>query len=32
VYVEVCGAVHIHATREWLRWAAFQVERQRDAN
>jgi hypothetical protein len=32
VYVEVCGAVHIHATREWLRWAAFQVERQADAN
>jgi hypothetical protein len=22
VYLEVCGAVHIHATREWLRWAA----------
>jgi hypothetical protein len=24
--------VHIHATREWLRWAAFQVERQGDQN
>jgi hypothetical protein len=32
VYLEVCGHVHIHATREWLRWAAFQVERQQDAN
>ena len=32
VYLEVCGAVHIHAERDWLRWAAFQVERQRDAN
>ena len=32
VYLEVCGAVHIHATREWLRWAAFQVERQGDPN
>jgi len=32
VYLEVCGAVHIHATREWLRWAAFQVERQGDQN
>jgi hypothetical protein len=32
VYLEVAGAVHIHATREWLRWAAFQVERQGDQN
>jgi hypothetical protein len=32
VYLEVCGHVHIHAERDWLRWAAFQVERQRDAN
>lgn len=32
VYLEVCGAVHIHATREWLRWAAFQDERQGDTN
>jgi hypothetical protein len=32
VYLEVCGAVHIHATREWLRWAAFQSERQTDHN
>jgi hypothetical protein len=32
VYLEVCGAVHIHAERDWLRWAAFQIERQRDAN
>jgi hypothetical protein len=23
VYLEVCGAVHIHAERAWLRWAAF---------
>jgi hypothetical protein len=22
VYVVVCGAVHIHAARDWLRWAA----------
>lgn len=22
VYLEVCGAVHIHAERAWLRWAA----------
>jgi hypothetical protein len=32
VYVVVCGAVHIHAERDWLRWAAFQVERQGDQN
>jgi hypothetical protein len=32
VYLEVCGAVHIHAERDWLRWAAFQVERQGDQN
>jgi hypothetical protein len=32
VYLEVCGHVHIYATREWLRWAAFQVERQGDHN
>jgi hypothetical protein len=32
VYLEVCGAVHIHAERDWLRWAAFQVERQGDSN
>jgi hypothetical protein len=32
VDLEVAGAVHIHATREWLRWAAFQVERQNDTN
>jgi hypothetical protein len=22
VYLVVCGAVHIHAARDWLRWAA----------
>jgi len=32
VYLEVCGAVHIHCERDWLRWAAFQVERQGDPN
>jgi hypothetical protein len=32
VYLEVCGAVHIHCERDWLRWAAFQVERQNDSN
>jgi hypothetical protein len=32
VYLEVCGAVHIHAERDWLRWAAFQAERQGDVN
>jgi hypothetical protein len=32
VYVVVSGAVHIHAERGWLRWAAFQVERQGDQN
>ena len=32
VYLEVCGAVHIHAERDWLRWAAFQAERQNDTN
>jgi hypothetical protein len=32
VYLEVCGAVHIHAERDWLRWAAFQDERQGDRN
>ena len=32
VYLEVCGAVHIHCERDWLRWAAFQVERQGDTN
>jgi hypothetical protein len=30
VYLE--GAVHIHCERAWLRWAAFQVERQGDQN
>jgi hypothetical protein len=32
VYLEVCGHVHIHAERDWLRWAAFQAERQTDSN
>jgi hypothetical protein len=32
VYLEVAGAVHIHCERAWLRWAAFQVERQGDQN
>jgi len=32
VYLEVCGAVHIHCARDWLRWAAFQAERQGDQN
>jgi hypothetical protein len=32
VYLEVAGAVHIHAARDWLRWAAFQTERQGDLN
>ena len=32
VYLEVCGAVHIHAERDWLRWAAFQAERHGDVN
>jgi hypothetical protein len=32
VYLVVCGAVHIHAERDWLRWAAFQDERQSDRN
>jgi hypothetical protein len=32
VFLVVAGAVHIHAARDWLRWAAFQVERQGDTN
>jgi hypothetical protein len=32
VYLVVAGAVHIHCERDWLRWAAFQVERQNDTN
>jgi hypothetical protein len=32
VYVVVNDKVHIHAERDWLRWAAFQVERQGDQN
>jgi hypothetical protein len=32
VYLEVCGAVHIHAERDWSRWAAFQTERHEDVN
>jgi hypothetical protein len=32
VYVVVNDQVHIHAARDWLRWAAFQVERQGDTH
>ena len=32
VYVVVNDQVHIHAARDWLRWAAFQSERQTDQN
>ena len=32
VYLEVADAVHIHAARDWVRWAAFQTERQGDLN
>lgn len=32
VYLEVAGHVHIHAERDWLRWAALQAERQGDVN
>ena len=32
VYVVVNDQVHIHAARDWLRWAAFQTERQGDVN
>jgi hypothetical protein len=32
VYLKVVGHVHIHAERAWLRWAAFQAERQGDTN
>jgi hypothetical protein len=32
VYLIVNDQVHIHCARDWLRWAAFQVERQTDSN
>jgi hypothetical protein len=32
VYLVVNDQVHIHCERDWLRWAAFQVERQNDSN
>jgi hypothetical protein len=32
VYLKVVGHTHIHAERDWLRWAAFQVERRTDTN
>ena len=32
VYVVVNDQVHIQAERDWLRWAAFQAERQGDVN
>ena len=32
VYLMVNDQVHIHAERDWLRWAAFQAERQNDTN
>ena len=32
VYLVVNDQVHIHCERDWLRWAAFQAERQRDVN
>ena len=32
VYLMVNDQVHIHCARDWLRWAAFQVERQGDSN
>jgi hypothetical protein len=32
VYLVVNDQVHIHCARDWLRWAAFQAERQTDSN